>query len=90
MASYSATMITTGLNGKPMSGTGSFANINIDGRLSLVDAIETARKVFKSEAKMKDSEYLGFAIERTNRFVEYRNPKMVDTELSATEVAFLL
>lgn len=90
MASYSATMIKKGLTGTPMSGTGSFENINIDGRLSLVDAIETARKVFKSEAQMKNSEYLGFAIERTKRFVEYRNPKMVDTELSATQVEYLL
>lgn len=87
MASYSATMITKSLSGKPVTGCGSFANICIDGRHSLSTAIDVARETFKKEA---GSDYMGFAIERTNRFVEYRNPKMVDTELSANQVEYLL
>lgn len=47
MASYSASMIVTGITGKPMRGGGSFANINIDGRLSLDAAITVARETFK-------------------------------------------
>ena len=87
MASYSATMITRGLNGSLMSGTGSFANISIDGRHHLQNAIEIARDVFKKEA---GADYLGFAIEKTSRFVDYRNPRMIDTVKTAKEIAFLL
>lgn len=90
MASYSATMIVTGTTGKPMSGGGSFANINIDGRLSLDAAIAIARKTFKKECNFNKQDYLGFAIGKTTRFVDYKSPKMVDTTLTARQVNFLL
>lgn len=90
MSSYSATMIVTGLTGKPMSGGGSFANINIDGRLSLDAAIAVARETFKKECNFNKQDYLGFAIEKTSRFVDYKSPKMIDTELKAKDVAFLI
>ncbi len=47
MASYSASMIVMGITGKPMRGGGSFANINIDGRLSLDAAITVHGKHLK-------------------------------------------
>ena len=90
MASYSATMIVTGTTGKPMSSGGSFANINIDGRLSLDAAIAIARETFKKECNFNKQDYLGFAIEKTARFVNYKSPKMVDTTLTARQVNFLL
>lgn len=90
MASYSATMIVTGLTGKPVIGVGSFANINIDGRLSLDAAIAVARETFKKECNFNRQDYLGFAIEKTARFVDYKSPKMIDTELKAKDVAFLI
>ena len=90
MASYSATMIVAGTTGKPMRGGGSFANINIDGRLSMDAAITVARETFKKECKFNKQDYLGFAIEKTARFVDYKSPKMVDTTLKAQDVAFLL
>lgn len=90
MPSYSATMIVTGTTGKPMSGGGSFANINIDGRLSLDAAIAIARETFKKECNFNKQDYLGFAIEKTARFVNYKSPKMVDTTLTARQVNFLL
>lgn len=89
MASYSASMIVTGITGKPMRGGGSFANINIDGRLSLDAAITVARETFKKECDFNKQDYLGFVIEKTARFVDYKSPKMVDTTLKAQDVAFL-
>lgn len=50
MASYSASMIVMGITGKPMRGGGSFANINIDGRLSLDAAITWHGKHLKKNA----------------------------------------
>ncbi|WNA15646.1 hypothetical protein XaC1_3 [Xanthomonas phage XaC1] len=82
--SYSATMIVNGTTGKPIAASGSFRNISIDGRLSLENAKNVAREAFK-----KEGEYMGFAIERTEKFVEYKNPVMVDTVLKSTDVAFL-
>lgn len=73
-----------------MSGGGSFANINIDGRLSLDAAIAIARKTFKKECNFNKQDYLGFAIGKTTRFVDYKSPKMVDTTLTARQVNFLL
>lgn len=64
MASYSASMIVTGMTGKPMLGGGSFANINIDGRLSLDAAITVARETFKKECNFNKQDYLGFVIEK--------------------------
>ena len=90
MAGYSATMIVMGLTGKPMSATGSFGNINLDGRMSILTAAEVAREIFKRECEFNNQEYLGFALEKTSRFVEYKNPSMFDTELQAKEVNFLL
>uniref|UniRef100_A0AAU6NVQ7 Uncharacterized protein n=1 Tax=Escherichia phage BME3 TaxID=3119681 RepID=A0AAU6NVQ7_9CAUD len=90
MASYSASMIVMGITGKPMRGGGSFANINIDGRLSLDAAITVARETFKKECNFNKQDYLGFAIEKTARFVDYKSPNMIDTTLKAKDVAFLL
>lgn len=90
MASYSASMITLGVYGEPITASGSFGNISIDGRLSLDSAIEVARETFKKEAQFKHANYQGFAIEKTSRFVEYRNPVMVDTKLKADQVPYLL
>lgn len=90
MAGYSATMIVMGLTGKPISASGSFGNINLDGRMSILTAAEVAREIFKRECTLKNQEYLGFALEKTSRFVDYKNPSMFDTELQAKDVAFLL
>ncbi|AMM43574.1 hypothetical protein FDG95_gp417 [Pectobacterium phage vB_PcaM_CBB] len=77
MASYSASMIVKDLAGKPCLACGSFGNIAIDGRLSISRAIEIAEESFKKESKFQNSEYLGFVIEKTSRFVEYRNPSII-------------
>lgn len=90
MASYSASMITLGVYGEPITAGGSFGNISIDGRLTLDSAIEVARETFKREAQFKHANYQGFAIEKTERFVNYHNPKMVDTNLKPSEVPYLL
>lgn len=90
MSSYSATMIVKGLNGTTVAGSGSFANINIDGRWSRETAITIARALFQKEAGIKKSEYIGFAIEKTLRFVDYKNPIIVDNNTPAKEIAFLL
>lgn len=88
MKSYSATMIETGLfTGKPTTACGSFGNISIDGRLSFENAVEVARETFKREAGEK---YIGFAIEKTERFVNYMRPVIVDNKAKAEDVAFLL
>lgn len=90
MASYSATMIVMGLTGKPMSASGSFGNINLDGRMSILTAAEVAREIFKRECEINNQEYLGFALEKTERFVNYKNPSMFDTESKAKDIEFLL
>ncbi len=88
MASFSATMFKSSAMGdKVIAGSGSFANISIDGRLSLAAAIEVARESFKKEA---GADYMGFAIEKTSRFVDYKSPMIIDSELTAKEVMFLL
>lgn len=88
MASFSATMFKlSAMGNKVIAGSGSFANISIDGRLSLAAAIEVARENLKREA---GAEYIGFAIEKTSRFVDYKNPVIVDSQLKAKEVMFLL
>lgn len=83
--SYSATMIVNSTTGVPMAASGSFRNISIDGRLSLENAKNVAREAFK-----KEGGYQGFAIERTERFVNYKDPIMVDTTLKGTQVAYLI
>lgn len=90
MASYSASMITVDIYGNPITAGGSFGNISVDGRLTLQAAIQVARDTFKREAKFKNANYQGFAIEKTSRFVEYRNPVMIDTDLKADQVPYLL
>ena len=90
MASYSATMITTGLTGAPMAASGSFRNICIDGRISFSAAVDVARDTFKREAGLTSDHYQGFAIEKTDRFVEYKNPVIVDSDLKAKDIAYLL
>lgn len=91
MTSYSATMFKSSVMGdKVIAASGSFANIRIDGRLSQAAAIELARKIFKEEAGLDSESYLGFAIEKTSRFVDYNNPLIVDSTLKAKEVLFLI
>ncbi len=91
MASFSATMFKKSATGdKVIAGSGSFANISIDGRLSLEAAIQVARETFKKEANLDMHCYMGFAIEKTSRFVDYKNPVIVDSQLKAKEVLFLL
>lgn len=90
MASYSATMIIKGTTGEPMAASGSFRNINIDGRLSFTEAVNVARFDFEKEAKARNIEYMGFAIEKTHRFVNYTNPKIIDSKLTAKEITYLL
>lgn len=90
MSSYSATMIKKSTSGKPIAGSGSFANISIDGRLSLDSAIQVSRDTFKKEAEFKESEYLGFAIEKTQKIVDYKNPLVVDNNIKAQDILFLL
>lgn len=46
-----------------------------------------ARETFKREAGEK---YMGFAIEKTERFVNYTRPVIVDNNAKAEEIAFLL
>ena len=77
MAGYSASMIVKDLTGKPCLACGSFGNIAIDGRLSISNAMEIAEKSFRDEARINNSEYLGYVIEKTSRFVEYRNPSII-------------
>lgn len=91
MSSYSATMLVKGLVSENiMAGSGSFKNINIDGRLSLDSAIELAKENFKKEAELRNSEYLGFAIEKTTKFVNYKNPLIIDNNIKAIDVEYLL
>lgn len=91
MASYSASMIESNFfSGKLSRGCGSFANISIDGRLSLNAAIEVAREYFKKECAHNKEDYLGFAIEKTDRFLDYKRPEMIDTTMKAKDINFLL
>lgn len=90
MSSYSATMITKSTSGKPMAGAGTFSNIRVDGRLSTESAIEVARDTFQKEAAFKKSEYMGFAIEKTQRIADYKTPLIVDNNTQAQDVLFLL
>lgn len=91
MSSYSATMFKLSTMGdKVIAGSGSFANISIDGRHSLESAISIARETFKKESGLDMDQYLGFAIEKTSRFVHYKKPTIVDSSLKAEEVLFLL
>lgn len=83
-------MIVKSVTGKPMAGSGSFANINIDGRLNIQAAKEIARDHFKKEAGLSNSEYMGFAIEKTARFVNYSSPLVVDSTTKAKDILFLL
>lgn len=48
---------------------------------------DQARETFKREAGEK---YMGFAIEKTERFVNYTRPVIVDNNAKAEEIAFLL
>lgn len=86
--SYSATMIgRSAMNRDQMMTTsGSFNNISIDGRLSIDNAIQVARETFKKEK----GEYLGFVIEKTSRFVEYKSPLIIDNNTKAEDILFLL
>jgi len=79
-----------GLTGKPMAASGSFANINLDGRMGILTAAQVAREIFQREAEIRKDNYMGFAIEKTERFVNYKNPAIFDSELKAKEIAFLL
>lgn len=91
MTSYSATMFkSSAMSDKVIAGSGSFANINIDGRLNLAAAIEVARDTFKKEAGLDSDSYLGFAIEKTSRFVDYKNPTIIDSTFKAKEILFLI
>lgn len=86
MSGYSATMLVKTLSNKLTCACGSFGNINIDGRLSLDNAKEIARKCFKNEASFKNSEYLGFIIEKTNRQSDYVAPLVVDSHLKFSDL----
>lgn len=90
MSSYSATQIIKSTTGNPMAGSGSFLNIRIDGRYSLEVAKAIAKSEFEREAKLKNHEYIGFAIEKTERFVDYKNPLIVDNNNQAKDILFLL
>lgn len=90
MSGYSATIIQKAVSGGVMTGSGSFFNIAIDGRLSLDSAIEVARDTLQKEASFKNMEYLGFVIEKTSRFVDYKNPLVIDNETKAKDIKFLL
>jgi hypothetical protein len=83
-------MIVMGLTGKPMTACGSFGNISIDGRLGILSAASVAREIFQKEAAYLNSEYMGFAIEKTSRFVEYKSPSIFDSELKPREIDFLV
>ena len=77
---WSATKIEKNHNGKWIAACGSFNNINIDGRLSESTAMEVAKK------------HLGdcFAIERTSRFVNYKNPRIIGLQAKPQDILFLL
>lgn len=90
MSSYSATLITKSATGTLITGAGSFANIRIDGRYSIEQASEIARYTFQKEAKFKKSEYMGFAIEKTQRIADYKSPLIVDNDSQAKDILFLL
>lgn len=87
-SSYSATMIGRSAmdSNKLITTSGSFNNIAIDGRLSMDNAILVARETFKKEG----GEYLGFAIEKTSRFVDYKNPLIIDNNAKAKDILFLI
>lgn len=90
MSSYSATMLVKDMSGNLTTATGSFGNICIDGRHTENKAIEVARKEFQSEAEFKNQEYLGFAIEKIEKFVNYKEPRIVDNNVKVSDVSFLL
>lgn len=90
MSSYSATLITKSATGKPMAGAGSFSNLRIDGRYTIEQASEVARYTFEKEAEFKNSDYMGFVIEKTQKFVGYKNPVVVDNNIKAQDILFLL
>jgi len=90
MSSYYATLITKLASGSFSTGCGSFSNISIDGRLSFDNAVSVARETFKKEASFKQSEYFGFAIEKLDRAWSYYQPEMIDTQVKAKDVNYLI
>lgn len=69
MASWYATMLERDSNGIYRESTGSFKNICIDGRLSKINAMDTAEDILS-----KESGYAGFKLEKLNRAWDYKNP----------------
>lgn len=86
--SYYATMLTKDLNNNVITGCGSFENICIDGRLSFDNAVQVAKENFQREAGQ--DQYIGFAIEKTSKAWQYKNPAMIDTKVKANDVGFLI
>lgn len=88
MASYYATaFVTSPVSRHLVAGAGSFKNICIDGRKSPQGAVDIAREVFKKEM---GNDYRGFALQKTMRAWDYTSPVVVDNEIPADSVLFLL
>lgn len=69
MASWYATMLEKDSNGIYRESTGSFKNICIDGRLSKINAIDTAEEILS-----KEYGYSGFKLEKLSKAWNYKNP----------------
>ncbi len=87
---YSCTMLVKTMTGGVGTACGSFGNIAVDGRLSMANAIDVARETFKKEAAFNRSEYMGFAIEKVSRFVDYKRPRIVDNDTKPDQIFGLL
>lgn len=72
MASWYATMLEKDSNGIYRESTGSFKNICIDGRLSKINAIDTAKEVLS-----KEYGYSGFKLEKLSKAWNYKNPIVI-------------
>lgn len=69
MASWYATMLEKDSNGIYRESAGSFKNICIDGRLSKINAMDTAEEILSKEAG-----YAGFKLEKLSKAWNYKNP----------------
>lgn len=72
MASWYATMLEKDSNGIYRESTGSFKNICIDGRLSKINAIDTAEEILS-----KEYGYSGFKLEKLSKAWDYKNPIVI-------------
>lgn len=93
MSSYSVTFLQKGLlGGGYIAACGSFGNFQVEGRYSLENAIRIAEDfLVKENALYKEksqgkNRYEGFVIEKTRRFLDYKQPLIVGVDAKLKDI----